>query len=141
MAGIAGDPDTGAWSVVVSNAGYGGIDKDEGDVITYSAPGAFDTKAKKADTEGRGAKCLLASFATKKPVRVLRGQTPWKSAPFSGYRYDGLYTVEEKGEGTNKAGGVYIWVKLVRVSNQEPIQKKVPKKQQRDQEEKVSDGY
>lgn len=94
-----------------------------------------------ADTEGHGAKCLIKSAETKRPVRVLRGQTKWKGAPFSGYRYDGLYVVEEKGEGKNKKGGAYMWFKLVRVRDQEPIKKKVPKKVQRDQEEKVPKGY
>lgn len=141
IAGIAGDPDEGAWSIVVNKGGYGGVDKDEGNVITYSAPGAYETKAKTVDAEARRAKCLMKSLETKQPVRVLRGQTSWKGAPFSGYRYDGLYVVEEKGEGKNKKGGVYMWFKLVRILDQEPINKKVPNKVQRDQEEKVSQGY
>ena len=141
MAGVAGSPETGAWSVVVSDGGYGGIDKDLGDVIIYSAPGAFDTKAKTAEDDRRGAKCLLRSYETKRPIRVLRGKTAWKFAPSCGYRYDGLYQVEEKGEGKNDDGGVYIWVKLVRLLDQEPIDRKKPDFNQRRAEEKVSRGY
>jgi E3 ubiquitin-protein ligase UHRF1 len=109
QAGISGTPETGAWNIVVKGGGYKEVDKDEGDSIIYSAPGASDTKSKSAESESRGAKILLKSFETKQPVRVLRAkETGWKGAPYSGLRYDGLYVVEGKGEGKNKKGGIYI---------------------------------
>ena len=43
--------------------------------------------------------------------------------------------VKGKGMGKNKEGGVNISFKLVHVLDQEPIQKKVPKKEQHDQED------
>lgn len=43
--------------------------------------------------------------------------------------------VKGKGTGKNKEGGVNISFKLVHVLDQEPIQKKVPKKEQHDQED------
>lgn len=141
MAGVAGDPEKGAWSVVVSDGGYADIDQDLGDTIIYSAPGAFDTKSKTAELEKYGARCLLKSYETKRAIRVIRGQTKWKNAPVCGYRYDGLYTVEEKGEKKNRDGGVYVWVKLVRMVGQEKINRKIPDRKQRNDEEKVSRGY
>jgi len=143
QAGISGTPETGAWSIVVKGGGYKGLDKDTGDSITYSAPGASDTKSKTAESESRGAKCILKSLENKQPVRVLRGEkTGWDGAPFSGLRYDGLYVVEGKEEGTNKKGGAYISFKLVRVKEQDPIKKKkCPNRAERDQYEKVIEGY
>ncbi len=143
QAGISGTPETGAWSIVVKGGGYKGVDKDEGDSIIYSAPGASDTESKTAESESRGAKILLKSFENKQPVRVLRAkETGWNFAPIEGLRYDGLYVVEGKGEGKNKKGGTYIWFKLVRVKEQDPIKKKrSPNKAERDQEEKVIEGY
>jgi hypothetical protein len=84
---------------------------------------------------------LLRSFETRKPVRVLRGDSKWKYAPRVGYRYDGLYEVVEKGTGRNKEGGAYIWVKLVRLANQDPIDTKKPTASQVNQEAAVKLGY
>jgi SAD/SRA domain len=129
--------------VVVSNGGYASVDKDLGDTIIYSAPGAFETKSKTPEKDTRGAKCLLMSHETKLPIRVIRGQSNWYHAPSVGYRYDGLYQVEEKGEGKNNDGGVYVWFKLVRQTdiNQKVIDTKKPNYKQRQQEARVSRGY
>jgi SAD/SRA domain len=121
--------------------GYGNVDKDNGDSLIYCAPGAQDATSKDADDESRGAKLLLKSFETKKPVRVLRGNTKWRGSPYCGYRYDGLYEVVGKGTAKNDKSGMYTWFELERLSGQDNIQKRIPKKAERDAEEKVAAGY
>jgi SAD/SRA domain len=150
-AGVSGSLELGAYSVIISNdgkrqggkhkGGYGGVDKDDGNTIIFSGPGAYDTKSTTADEEKHGTKCLIKSFETKNPVRVIRGETDWRRSPSVGYRYDGLYQVVEKGTGTNSKNGLYTWFKLERLKDQDEINRKVPNKEQRRLEEEVIKGY
>ena len=140
-AGIAGDLKVGAWSIVVNKGEYKDVDKDLGDTIIYSSPGSFATKSETSDMAKRGTRCLLASLQSKHPVRVIRGQTSWKRAPFVGYRYDGLFQVEETGEEKNAEGGAYTWFRLERLKGQESIPKHCPNRDQRAQAEKIAAGY
>jgi hypothetical protein len=96
MAGIDGREDCGCHSVVMS-AGYED-DEDRGEEIIYTGCGGQNatTKAQEKDQEFKGKNAsLVVSSHNKYPVRVIRGHTcPSPHAPETGYRYDGLYTVE-----------------------------------------------
>jgi putative restriction endonuclease len=116
QAGISGSGEEGADSIVLS----GGYEDDEdfGDVIVYTGHGGQDqvTRKQVADQElTRQNLALAVSMQRGLPVRVIRGSTHQsKFAPPSGYRYDGLYTVEsywhEEG-----ASGFTVWrFRLVR---------------------------
>ncbi|MFD3424118.1 YDG/SRA domain-containing protein [Streptomyces decoyicus] len=97
MAGICGTAATGAESIVVSG-GYRD-DEDYGDEIIYTGQGGRDetTKQHYKDQElTLGNAALVTSFATGKPVRVIRGSGGDRQySPPTGLRYDGLYRVEE----------------------------------------------
>ena len=88
-AGIHGKTDEGAYSVVVSGAGYANLDR--GNTIEYcGTPGSKDTPS--ANT-----KHLIKSCELRRQVRVLRSaqlpaDNPWR--PAQGLRYDGLYAVD-----------------------------------------------
>jgi putative restriction endonuclease len=97
QAGISGSQDEGAVSIVVS----GGYEDDEdlGDLIVYTGHGGNDpnTGQQVADQEfTRGNRALASNAASGLPVRVVRGaalDSPF--APADGYRYDGLYVVDD----------------------------------------------
>ncbi|MFI7626360.1 YDG/SRA domain-containing protein [Microbispora rosea] len=102
MAGISGTGKTGADAIVVSG-GYVD-DKDYGNVIIYTGHGGRDPNTgrqiRDQDINDPGNAALVRSELEGLPVRVIRGrhnkkhqQSPF--APDSGYRYDGLYRVEE----------------------------------------------
>ncbi|KAI9682291.1 MAG: hypothetical protein M1817_000345 [Caeruleum heppii] len=87
-AGIHGQPNNGAFSVVLSSGGYD--DRDEGDRILYCGTSGSEGKAT------AGTRYLLDTYRTGNPVRVLRSgalpaSNPW--APPKGLRYDGLYEI------------------------------------------------
>jgi putative restriction endonuclease len=124
QAGISGSATEGADSIVLS----GGYEDDEdfGEVIVYTGHGGQDpvTRQQIANQElTRQNLALAVSMQQGLPVRVIRGSTHQSSnAPKSGYRYDGLYTVErywhEKG-----AAGFKVWrYRLVRRSEAPPIE-------------------
>jgi putative restriction endonuclease len=96
-AGICGGEKEGAESVVVSG-GYVD-DLDYGDLIVYTGQGGRDPSTKrqiKDQVLKRGSLALARSCLDGLPVRVIRGYKGDKAyAPASGYRYDGLYRVEE----------------------------------------------
>jgi putative restriction endonuclease len=108
---------------------YGGYEDDEdyGDVIVYTGHGGQNQTSRKkqiADQKlTQGNLALAISMQQGLPVRVIRGSTHQSSyAPSSGYRYDGLYTVElywhEKG-----AAGFKVWrYRLVRRTETAPIE-------------------
>lgn len=110
QAGISGAEDEGADSIVLSG-GYED-DKDDGDVIIYTGHGGQDPVSRKqvADQKLRRKNQALAMNRQQGlPVRVVRGSTHRSPfSPPSGYRYEGLYTVEsfwhEKG-----AAGFTVW--------------------------------
>ncbi|OJA11140.1 hypothetical protein AZE42_02384 [Rhizopogon vesiculosus] len=95
--GIHGDQHLGAFSVCLSKGYEDNIDK--GNIIIYVGSGGRDKDGKQIHDqsfEHSYNKSLQISYETKRPVRVVRGATD-KSyyAPTTGYRYDGLYVVDE----------------------------------------------
>jgi len=78
---------------------------------------------------------ILSSFVasqmlvnTKRAVRVVRGPNPSSSsntgsswAPVNGYRYDGLYIVDEKQEDLGEDGFKVIKFKFRRIEGQPPL--------------------
>lgn len=139
-AGIHGNLENGAYSVVLS-FGYED-DEDHGEWFNYTGAGGRDTQGDKLDQmkgkvkwEGeqnadqewvRGNKALKVSSVTKKPVRVIRGANRKKGsgsrfAPMDGYRYDGLYVVEEAWRAPGKTGFLTCRFRLRRLPNQPPL--------------------
>lgn len=110
MAGISGNSRTGAESIVLSG-GYED-DEDRGDLIVYTGQGGNDlyTRRQIADqTLTRGNAALKKSCDAGQPVRVIRGwRSESKFAPASGYRYDGLFRVEDYISKTGLSG-FKIW--------------------------------
>ena len=117
--GIHGKTDEGAYSVVVSGAGYANIDR--GNNIEYcGTPGSKD--APSANT-----KHLIKSCELGKQVRVLRSaQLPATNVyrPTHGIRYDGLYAVY--GWDILDANTAMYRFKLTRVTPQPPIRYQGP---------------
>lgn len=110
QAGISGSAYEGSDSIVLSG-GYED-DEDHGDVIIYTGHGGQDPNTRKqiADQElTRQNLALAVSMQRGLPVRVIRGANHESQiSPASGYRYDGLYSVEsywhEKG-----SSGFVVW--------------------------------
>ena len=94
QAGIWGAQE-GAYSIVLSD-GYED-DIDELDYIRYTGQGGRDPKTGKQISHQEfkaGNRGLQLSCEYNRPVRVTRGHQT-SNGPQSGYRYDGLYTVEK----------------------------------------------
>src|SRR4051794_13821659 len=110
QAGISGAPAEGADSIVVSG-GYED-DQDFGDTIVYTGHGGNDpaTGAQVADQVlERGNAALAFNHRRGLPVRVIRGAGGEPTlSPSSGYRYDGLFDVDDYWEETGKSG-FRIW--------------------------------
>lgn len=106
VAGISGSVREGADSVVLSG-GYED-DLDLGDEIVYVGHGGRDRETGRqiADQNfDRGNRALAVSSLEGLPVRVVRGADhPSPHAPGSGYRYDGLYRVDDFWHDTGKSG-------------------------------------
>jgi hypothetical protein len=118
QAGVYGNQSEGAFSIVAcGGVGYDGVDNDQGNVLWYSGPLAPDGAMKP------GSQYLAMNQTTCQPVRVIRGANgggPW--APKVGYRYDGLYRVEDYGLVTKGNTEEEFWLfKLVRMQNQEQL--------------------
>ncbi|KAI9730707.1 MAG: hypothetical protein M1834_005676 [Cirrosporium novae-zelandiae] len=87
-AGIYGDLEKGAYSIVISNDEYANID--EGDKITYCGT------RNKDHNPTFYTRCMLISSATHNEIRVLRSfrlSSKNKYRPTLGFRYDGLYKI------------------------------------------------
>lgn len=97
QAGIVGAVSDGAESIVLSG-GYSD-DQDSGDEIVYTGEGGRDSKTGRqiADQEFNGHnQSLVTSCLQGLPVRVIRSvrhESP--HSPNAGYRYDGLWRVED----------------------------------------------
>jgi putative restriction endonuclease len=123
MAGIWGTlkSKSGAVSIVLSG-GYED-DIDDGDEIIYTGKGGQDPKTKKqvADQEMKEQNEALArNMNTGYPVRVIRGyQGDSKHSPSSGYRYDGLFRVEDVFWNKGIAGFQMLRFKLVQLADQD----------------------
>lgn len=127
-AGIAGNAETGAHSVVTAGGLYEELDEDKGDVLFYSGSNSHDnTDPKDPFPSSTGTLALKASQRLRKPVRVLRaaGSRSSKSnaatlrlRPTVGFRYDGLYRVATMQLKTNANGGLYEQFRLERLEGQ-----------------------
>jgi putative restriction endonuclease len=124
QAGISGSKDDGADSIVISG-GYED-DSDSGDVIIYTGEGGQDDKGRQIANQElvRGNLALAKSEIDGLPVRVIRGadkKNPF--APESGYRYDGLYSVESHWHDIGKAGFLVYRFRLVKLDSALPPNK------------------
>jgi putative restriction endonuclease len=105
QAGISGAAEEGADSIVLSG-GYED-DSDFGDEIVYTGHGGRDPETGQQVSDQqftRGNAALARNKVLGLPVRVIRGaglDSPY--APENGYRYDGLYSVDEFWEAAGKA--------------------------------------
>lgn len=110
VAGISGTESEGADSIVLSG-GYED-DKDLGNEIVYTGHGGRDQDTGKQIANqklSRGNLALAKSKLQGLPVRVIRGSTHKSDySPSTGYRYDGLYRVEDYWQERGRAG-YYIW--------------------------------
>lgn len=104
---IVGNP----ADAIVLSGGYID-DKDEGDYILYTGQGGQDPKTKKQIRDQiltKGNLGLMMSKDMGIPIRVIRGSRHKSShSPTQGYRYDGLYSIDEAF--TEKSvDGPWIW--------------------------------
>src|SRR3954451_14498504 len=117
QAGTSGSVREGADSIVVSG-GYED-DEDYGDVIVYTGAGGRDpaTGRQIKDQELTGQNYALALSGTDGlPVRVVRGRGGDPAySPATGYRYDGLYRIDDFWEETGKSGFEVIRFRLVKM--------------------------
>lgn len=73
MGGIAGNAETGAYSVVTAGGPYEELDQDKGDILIYSGSRSHDnTDPKKPFPSSAATLALKASQRLGRPVRVLR---------------------------------------------------------------------
>lgn len=120
--GISGSQTEGADSIVVSG-GYED-DQDDGDLIVYTGAGGRDpaTGRQIADQELSDQNLALALSATDGlPVRVIRGRggNPARS-PVTGYRYDGLFRVDDFWDEAGRSGFKVVRYRLEKLPA-EPI--------------------
>lgn len=110
QAGISGSASEGADSIVLSG-GYED-DQDFGDTIVYTGHGGRDQETGRqiADQNlSRWNQALAYSSLNGLPVRVIRGAGHESLySPSSGYRYDGLYLVEDYWHEPGRSG-FRIW--------------------------------
>lgn len=127
VAGISGASDEGADSIVLSG-GYED-DQDFGDEIIYTGHGGRDEQTKQQISDQlltRGNLALAYSRLHGLPVRVIRGAN--HKSPFSppiGYRYDGLYRVEDHWHDIGRSRYVIWRFRLVKITPQAAITKQV----------------
>lgn len=142
QAGISGNTNTGAYSIVVSGH-YDDLDEDHGNTIYYSGSNSHDnTDPQAPPRSSKGTQALHASIRTQRPVRVLRassGPSVW--APTEGLRYDGLYKIVAVDYPKNRKGGMYEQFKLVREHDQQEIDTDRPSPDELRDLERVGRGY
>src|SRR5215211_4982406 len=106
IAGISGSEREGADSIVLS----GGYEDDEdlGDEVVYTGHGGRDAESGKQVAHQRltrGNLALAHSSIEGLPVRVIRGASLDSIyAPHNGYRFDGLYLVDDYWQEKGKSG-------------------------------------
>ncbi len=117
QAGISGSASEGADSIVLSG-GYED-DEDAGDMIVYTGHGGRDPETRQQVSDQlltRGNQALAYSCIHGLPVRVIRGASHTsRYAPSMGYRYDGLFRVEDFWRDTGKSGYAIWRFRLTRV--------------------------
>lgn len=123
QAGISGSENEGSDSIVISG-GYED-DEDYGDIIIYTGHGgrSNDSKIQVADqTLTRGNKALAISCEKGFPVRVIRGGKDLRKHTGNfGYRYDGLYRVDEYWSEIGKSGYLVWRFRLIKIVDLEII--------------------
>ncbi|KAF7322260.1 Carboxymuconolactone decarboxylase [Mycena chlorophos] len=128
QSGIWPNISTGAYSVVL-NGGYED-DDDNGDTITYTGQGkgllaqqaGFGRQEGDQDWKSPGNLSLKRSSETRRPIRVIRGdKCNSRFAPTSGFRYDGLYYVNNPRRKIGKSGHKVCVFDLERLPGQEPF--------------------
>lgn len=119
QAGIVGTSDKGAESIVVS----GGYEDDEDYIHTliYTGHGGKQGNRQVRDQELTSAnESLRTSRINGRPVRVVRAINPQRSKSgklrHEGYRYDGLYIVEDFWKTRGRSGFLVYKSRLVRAS-------------------------
>lgn len=127
QAGISGSEKEGADSIVLSG-GYED-DLDFGNVIIYTGHGGRDENSKtqtQDQTLSRQNKALAISYEYNYPIRVIRGANKHsKFAPAQGYRYDGLYKIDDYWHEKGKSGFLVWKFRLVKLDNDaQPIENK-----------------
>lgn len=116
VAGISGSQAEGADSIVMS----GGYEDDEDfdEVVVYTGHGGNDPNTgRQVDHQewNRGNQALRLNRLNGLPVRVVRGSgLDSPHAPESGFRYDGLYYVEDAWQEVGKSGFRICRFRLVR---------------------------
>ncbi|MFD9962615.1 YDG/SRA domain-containing protein [Amycolatopsis sp. NPDC058986] len=119
IAGIVGTRALGAESIVASG-GYED-DVDYGTVIIYTGHGGQDASGKQVkdqtfDSSGNAA--LQTSMIKGAAVRVIRGSDPDSPhAPDEGYRYDGLFRVEDAVREKGRRGYLVCRFRMVAVAS------------------------
>ncbi|KAF9483689.1 SRA-YDG [Pholiota conissans] len=127
MAGISGTVKEGAFSIVLAS-GYKD-DKDEGETFIYTGTGGQEDsfsgggpQVEDQTFDHPDNAALKKSVETKRPVRVIRGPNrDSKYAPAKGYRYDGLYIVEDAYMGKSKDGYQICQYHLRRLPDLPPL--------------------
>lgn len=120
QAGISGTEQEGADSIVLSG-GYED-DFDSGDEIIYTGHGGRDQVTGQQTSDQlltRGNLALAYSQLQGLPVRVIRGsshRSPY--SPRSGYRYDGVYRVEDHWRERGKSGFTIWRYRLVKITTE-----------------------
>lgn len=104
--GIVGTAERGAESIVVSG-GY--EDVDEGSVIFYTGHGGREGQRQVRDQtfDDPGNAALVTSMERQTPVRVIRGSGNLRHSdygPDTGYRYDGIFRVDDYGYAVGRDG-------------------------------------
>jgi len=116
VAGISGSEKEGADSIVISG-GYED-DEDYGDFVIYTGHGGNNPNTSKQSKDQhwtRGNLALRRSQTVGLPIRVTRGHNLKSSfAPEQGYRYDGLYYVDDSWREEGKSGFQVCRFRLVR---------------------------
>ncbi|KAG2123964.1 SRA-YDG [Suillus cothurnatus] len=126
QAGIHGDHELGAFSICLSKGYEDNVDR--GNLITYVGSGGQDDDGKQISDQSPDSpanKTLFISSVTKRPVRVVRGANDDNAySPTHGYRYDGLYVVDEAKMVDGKKGFKMCTFTLKRI--EEDGQKAIP---------------
>lgn len=117
QAGIVGTSRAGAESVVVSG-GYED-DEDHGDLIIYTGHGGRDPSGRQVRDQSfssSGNAALRTSCIQGTAVRVVRGPDRASAySPASGYRYDGLFRVEDAWHAPGRSGYHVCRFRLVKI--------------------------
>ncbi|TID23563.1 hypothetical protein E2P81_ATG03128 [Venturia nashicola] len=142
MGGIAGAPNEGVWSIVISG-GYKGLDEDRGDTILYSGSGkGSEDNTTDTPVVTRATRAMQTAHTLGNTIRVIRSsRSDWRHAPEIGFRYDGLYRISRVLTSTNNHGGAYIRFELNRLATEPPYNFSRPTSAERKLYERIQNHY